>query len=582
MTEIPLGPSAQTREMVSMLFHQLRTHMHFFGATGSGKSVLLAKILMSVIMNRHPKAAMFVIDPLGGLAESLIDFVAHPTLCTDTIRDRFVYIEPANTDYVLPFNTLPFVDEDDLYYRTGRTTACFMRSAKTTDAESQPRLARWLYNCFYSIGALGYPPAAAQFLLRPGTEQHNALLSQLPIRLQLEWSEILNAGARERIAILDSTRNRSNPFFTCPILNRTLATAENRFDVERFIREKKIVVINLDTKQRMDLHIAHTLGSLIVNEIISTALNLPPKVVSPTILAIDEFQDFVGEDLYTALPKTRQRGLHMMLSHQSFDQLERGETDMRGIVWQARSRAVFCNNGDDADIVAKEFAAQKFDPMELKDKIEVFRQRKVGNETALLHNYSDTTTISDAQDESDTRSTTSSRTHQGGSYDPTKIGYTDGESSGRTLSNKHAVSSGHSTGYSETLVDKLEDFYETSSRTYFTFDEQMHRWARVIRELKTGEALFKFKDDDRLQRVLIEGVFIPMTGRLTECRARLLEKNFNSGLFLPREVVDARWQRFVDELGAGRVPTDVGHQVINAPQPENRNDSVSRDDSHFR
>lgn len=578
MSHYLIGRSPDHGHNIYLPAATLPTHTHLIGSTGVGKSTLLVRLLAQLMVGNLQPSTIFVIDPLGGLAESLLDYMAHPTLCPESVRRRLVYIEPANTDYVMPFNPLRFIDENDLYYRTGRASDVMLRSGRSHDMTIMLRLRRWLYNCFYSVGTLGYPPSAAQFLVQPGTDQHNQLLSQIPPQLQLAWSEIMQAGLRERVTMLDSTRNRLNPFFVCPALNYMLSSTESFFDVARFMNEKKIVIVNLAPKGKIDPHIASTIGGLMVNEIIQTARNLPRDIVKPTALVLDEFQNFVGEDLYAAIPETRQLGLQLFLSHQSFSQLEQGDVDMRGIVWQARNRFMFANDADDADLLAHELASQTYDPKELKDQIEVFRQKKVGQSLIRLNNFSATNTRSHALDENSSSGTSRGRSY-GQPYGEST--YNDGRSDNRGRSEKNATSQGSSEGWSETLIDNLEDFYEVSSRTYYTFDEQVRRWARRLRQRLTGQAFAKFKDDNRIHEVDVDQVVIPMIPAQLDLKAKLLEENFaNRELFLPTSEVDAQWHDFVQRLGQGTVIPPNQQVVIDAVRIEHK--GGSDDDSDFR
>lgn len=574
MNRYKIGRSP-TDETVFLPSKTLSTHTHLIGATGSGKSTLIIRLLSQIFLSMSA-STVFVIDPLGGLADALLNFIAHPSLSTPFVRNRLVYIEPARTDVVMPFNPLRFYDEHDLYYRTGRTSDVMLRSGRSTDMTLMLRLRRWLYNCFYSMGALGYPPAVAQFLLHPGTSQHEQLLRQIPPQLQLDWAELLGAGVRDRINMLDSTRNRLSPFFTCPVLNHMLTCEENYFDVARFMEEKKIVIINLATKGKIDPHIAHAIGGLMVNEIIQTARNTPRQIVDPTLLVLDEFQNFVGEDLYNAIPETRQLGLQLLLSHQSFSQLQQGEIDMQGITWQARNRFMFVNDAEDADLIAHELASLTYDPMKLKDQIESLRQRKVGQEIVRLQNYSATNTSSRASDRSRSSNEGASR-----SLDSYGVGdRTVSRGSGSGYSEKAATSSGTSEGWSETLVDKLEDFYEVSSRTYFSFEEQMRMWAREIRRRTTGNCFGKIQNDNRVHEVAVEQLLVPCTPRLKDLKEALLEQNFcDRALFLPESQVKQRWEDFKQLLGSGKAVPKLQQQVIEAT-PIRR--ELPSDESSFR
>ncbi|MCA9095946.1 MAG: type IV secretory system conjugative DNA transfer family protein, partial [Planctomycetaceae bacterium] len=478
MLPIIVGTDRESGRGVSLDPDLFRTHLHLLGATGSGKTVCIHTLLRPLLGTNRPKCCLFLIDPMGNLTQDLLKWFASERLCPSHVRDRLVYIEPSREDVVLPFNPLLHDSDDHLYYQVGRAVEITLRAWASQNLEEMPRLRQWCFNSFFAVAAMGLPLATAQYLLHPGSVEHEAILKRIPARLKLVWSEILAARGSERVRILESTRNRLAPFFDSGILRRMFSSTETRFDVERFIRERKIVIVNVAGYGRLDKHIGKTIGALFVNEIIQRAMNLPPTVVDPTYLLLDEFQNFVGPDLYDALPIVRQVGLRLILAHQSFSQLERGDVDLSGLIWQARSRLMFANDAEDADLIAHELATLSYDPMKLKEEMKSLRQRIVGHRKEWLKNYGKTATTSDATDVTSSEST-ARRTGQSRGPDVLKPTRSEGDQSSSTHghSEKHATSDGTSVGQSETLVPIHEDFYEVSSRTYFSFEEHRTIWA---------------------------------------------------------------------------------------------------------
>ena len=518
----------------------LSVHLWIVGMTGSGKTETIKTILTQRMLSNDPPATMFIIDPLGGLSNDLLNFFAHPTLCPDNVRDRLVYIEPARTDKVLTFNPLSFTCDDDLFFNTGRTVEVILRGSNSQDLASQPRLRQWMFNSLLSTAAMEYPPAMAEFLLRPGTEQHDQMMRQIPERLRLVWAEVLKSGGSMKMQLLESTRNRTAPFFDCPILRLMMSQRVGNFDVEELIRERKIVLINLSPKGIINTDIAATLGGLFVNEILERARNMPPDLVKPTVLCMDEFQNWVGNDLLSAIPEVRQRGIELILAHQSLSQLKRGDTDLTSIIYQCRNKILFCNSGEDADLLANELAAMDFDPKWLKEELKNFRQKKVGQDKVILRSNTKTETTSTATDEStgsNKGKTNSTTKPENGNTGSEQSGTSESESHGK--SKKEAHSTGSSETYSEALVDDIEDFYEVSSRTYFTFQEQFQEWAKRIRKMETGHMICKFKDDPKLYHVLGEMLQIPETPTLLKLKEELIERNFEQKYFISREQAEA-------------------------------------------
>lgn len=539
MLPLEIGTDRTTGRAVILEPELLRTHFHLLGATGSGKTVFINTILRPLLSTNRPKCCLFLIDVMGNQSQDLLKWMASERLCPQHVRDRLVYIEPARDDIVLPFNPLLHEGDDHLYYQCGRTVEITLRAWLSQNIEEMPRLRQWCFNSFFAVAAMGLPLAAVQYLLHPGSDEHEAMLRRLPERLKPVWAEILNSRGSERVRILESTRNRLAPFFDSGILRRMFSSIENRFDVPSLIRERRIVVINLAGYGRLDRHIGHTIGGLFVNEIIQRAMNLPPRVVDPTVLLLDEFQHFVSPDLYDALPIIRQVGLRLIFGHQSFSQLIRGDVDMSGLVWQARSRLMFANDAEDADLIAHELATITYDPWRLKEVLKTFRQRITGHRREWVKSVGRTSTTSHATDISESASTgwrSGESRNPSADFPTTSTGEESSTTRGR--STKEATSDGQSEGRSETLVPIHEDFYETSSKTYFGFDEQRTLWAQLVRAKRTGEAFGKFKDDPRLYDIAINHHPLPDTPTLLRRVEELKAQNFASDLFRSKSDVE--------------------------------------------
>jgi type II secretory ATPase GspE/PulE/Tfp pilus assembly ATPase PilB-like protein len=70
--------------------------------------------------------------------------------------------------------------------------------------------------------------------------------------------------------------------------------------------------------------------------------------------------------MQSALPELRQKKVRLLLFNQSFSQLKNEAVDMTSIIFQARMRLILASNGDDADIMAHEFASITYDPRQAK------------------------------------------------------------------------------------------------------------------------------------------------------------------------------------------------------------------------
>jgi len=84
-------------------------HMYVIGMSGKGKSKLLEHCLYQDIAAGR---GCGLIDPHSLLAEDLLRLlITEHVLDSPEIRDRLIYVNPARTDYVIPFNVLAIEGE---------------------------------------------------------------------------------------------------------------------------------------------------------------------------------------------------------------------------------------------------------------------------------------------------------------------------------------------------------------------------------------------------------------------------------------------------------------------------------------
>ena len=359
------------------------THFHLIGGTGKGKTTAIHTMLHPLLRDHRDAAAFFIIDRMGNLSWELLLWLTSK-FCPESVRQRVVYIEPSREDVVIGFNPLLHDTPQHGYYKVQRATDIILRAWESVNIEAMPRLARWTFNAFYAAAILGLTIADCGHLLMPGSPYHEPLLNCLPPLLKAEWQEIMRAHGGEATRILESSRNRLKPWFEAPVLRRMFGSTDSRLDVLRFMREKRIVLLNLAPQNRLSQQLGDAIGALVLNEVLSNARSLPLGVRYPTYLLLDEFQNFVGPDLEAALPEVRQLAIRLILSHQSFSQLERGDYDLTSMIWQAQSRMAFGVQGEDADILGHELASLTYNAKRVKDELHSTRQRIAGHEKVVL------------------------------------------------------------------------------------------------------------------------------------------------------------------------------------------------------
>lgn len=552
MSEVFLGHDRETGHEFVIPTEAFRTHFHLIGGTGKGKTTAIHTMLHPLLMDRRDPAAFFIIDRLGNLSWELLLWITSK-YCPSTLRKRLLYIEPSREDVVIGFNPLLHETPQHGYYKVQRATDIILRAWESVDIEKMPRLARWTFNSFWAAAQLGLTIADCCHFLMPGSTYHAALLSRLPPLLQAEWAEIMKAHGMEAMRILESSRNRLKPYFEAPILRRMFGATTNRLDVLRFMRERRIVLVNLAPQNRLSPQLGDAIGALILNEVLANARSLNMGIRYPTYLLLDEFQNFVGPDLESALPEVRQLGIRLILSHQSFSQLIRGDYDLTNMIFQAQSRIAFGVQGEDAEILGREFGSLTYDPKRIKDQIHSTRQRIKGHEIRELKSWGESESEAKnwSKEFGETSQKNESVTRPRDGDDVRGEGKSKGNSRKQGEGGGTTRTSNQSTG--QHFLPIHEEVKELASTTFFTGDEWDRVWAQKVRKLPTGVALVRLVDEPKLHEVAVERSAVGYLSwdaemlhkklpHVIEQVEALKEENFRSDLFVAPEVIDRETQ----------------------------------------
>jgi len=582
-----LGKDRLTGKSVEIPREAWDTHFHLIGSTRKGKTTLLQSMLCQLMRNPHRRDAFFIIDRMGSFSHWLLLWMASP-YCPQWVRDRLLYIESSRESETMPFNPLGHTTQAEGYFKVGRAVDCVLRGWTNQNLEEMPRLARWIHNAFWAVAKLGLAIADTAHLLFPGSPYHDAMLNLLPPMLQVEWAEILNARGGEAARMLEAPRNRMKPIYENEILARIYGSTRNCFDALRFMREGRIVLVNLAPNNRINDQMADAIGGMMICEILSAARSLPPGIRYPTYLVLDEFQRFVGPDMLEAIPEVRQKGIRLLLSHQSFSQLEKGSVDMRSLIWQPQSRMMFGVAGEDADLLAAEIASLRYDPKKVKEELFTRRQMLKEQQIQWFASYSESEaeaenwnrTVGKNWNQHEGRSAANSTNEsigQGTSLAPdallpTRSGnrgrgsaHTDARTDGTSAGGNEAAGQGGSKtttmgrSMQERLVGVYEEFLELASRTFYQFEEQKQEWARDIRLQITGQVLTKLVNDPTIYQVDVERYAPGHLGwdyakiakhlpSAVDALEAMLAKNFASDLFVSPAVIDREREERLERI----------------------------------
>ena len=363
-----LGHDATSREPVRMGQRERSTHMQIVGSTGTGKSKLMEGLIRRDILKGQ---GLCLIDPHGALYGELVNWLA-----SKRIERRIHLFDPAGDGWTLGFNPLKRCGKEISHQVDSMVGAC----AKVwggNDLDRTPLLKRCLRLVFHVLVEEGLTLYESQYLTDPMDATARAFLASSvsdPV-IGRQWAYLNSLKPRQFYEEFGSTINRLMEFLASERMRRVLGQRTGTLDFRRAMDEGEVVLVNLSSGTRVSRENARMLGTLIVNDLFLNATERPPES-RPFYLYIDEFGQFVNEDIARILDEGRKFGLHLVLAHQHLQQLKDEDGKVYySVMTDAKTKVVFGGlTPDDAEVLSKQMYMGQFD---LDEITHVLRQRKV-------------------------------------------------------------------------------------------------------------------------------------------------------------------------------------------------------------
>ncbi|MEU5834154.1 type IV secretion system DNA-binding domain-containing protein [Streptomyces diacarni] len=337
----PLGRSdLGARRAVGLAVPDARQHLHLMGATGSGKSTLIANMVLDDVRNHR---GALVIDPKGDLVTDLL------ARLPDTCANRLVLIDPDDSH---PPPCLNVLDGDDIDVVVDNITGIFRR----------------IFTAFWGPRTDDVMRAACLTLLKHARASHQLvtladiprLLGEPAYRLRMipqlkdpvlrgfwAWYEQLSEPSRA--AVIGPLQNKLRAFLLRDFARRAIATGASTFNLDDVL-DGGILLARLP-KGALGEETARLLGSFLVAGVWQAAAartRTPEHQRIDAALHVDECHNFLTlpYPLEDMLAEARGYRLALTLAHQNLAQLPR---DLReGISANARNKIYFNASPEDA------------------------------------------------------------------------------------------------------------------------------------------------------------------------------------------------------------------------------------------
>lgn len=409
-----------------------QNHTHVIGSTGTGKSKFLEYMIRQDLLNR--KAGFCLIDPHGSLYDEILIYASHKY---PRLYERIVLFNPAqDSDFVLGFNPIPAVNDNADYVLEMLISAC-LKAWGQDSIDRTPRITRWLENIFYALMCNKMTLIEATPLIS-STKYSKKLRETFygnidNVAVHEDWLQFESSALREKQNIMEGAGNRLRKFLRNEIIRNVIGVQSKNLDLLSIMNEGKILLVNLNGKDKISHENTKLLGVMLVNEIFRVAKLRDPRDqnLKPFYCYIDEFGQFVTRDIARALEECRKFKLFMVLAHQHLAQLKKEDEYLyASVMTNCKNKVVFGGlSVEDAEVMSEEISTGFLDLKKIKDEVYTTKVHHI-EETRRVKSrqQSETNTI--------TRSTTQGKTES--------FGETESLSKGKSSSKGHIVGSSES------------------------------------------------------------------------------------------------------------------------------------------
>jgi hypothetical protein len=359
------------RRQLGLSVDDARQHLHVIGPTGTGKSTLLANLILQDIAAGR---GVVVIEPKGDLLSDVLARIPQTRL------DDVVVLDPSETSCPVGLN--PLLSRG----RSPELVADHVLAVFHGLSEGWgPRLGVVLHAALLTLARYGEATLCAlpPLLTNPAFRRRLRADVDDPIGLEpfFVWFDSISEAERQQVVAPVLTRLQ--PVLLRPNVRGIVGQLQPKFRIDEVFTKRKIVLVSL-AKGLIGPEAASLLGSLFVAELWQAILGraaIAPEKRHPIVVYADEFQDYVHlpTDMADALAQARGLGVGLVLAHQHLAQLP---ANVRAAVLSnARSRVCLQLSGDDASVFAK-LSSETLKPSDFQRlrRFEAYAQLVAGGE----------------------------------------------------------------------------------------------------------------------------------------------------------------------------------------------------------
>jgi len=302
-------------------------HTHIIGATGTGKSTLLANLIIQDIMHG---LGLALFDPHGDLVD---DIIGH--LPENRLRD-VVLVDPSDTEFPIGLNLLQAHNDIEKEILSSDLVASFRKLSTSWGDQMNAVFGNAILAMLESSKG-GTLHDLRRFLVeKEYREEYLQTISDPTVQYywHKEYPLLKTNSTGSILTRLDS--------FLRPRTIRNIVTQKAGLDFETLINTNKIILVKL-SQGLIGTENSYLLGSLILSKIHQAAFARQNKQVrNPFFIYLDEFQNFITPSIKELLSGVRKYSVGLVLSHQNLQQLQHEASDLiESVLGNTYNRIVF-------------------------------------------------------------------------------------------------------------------------------------------------------------------------------------------------------------------------------------------------
>jgi len=322
------------QEYPILLGTELRlSHTHIIGATGVGKSTLIANMMLADI-KADRGCALF--DPHGDICDDILKRIPEHHI------NDVIIIDPSDSEYPIGFNLLEAHTEAEKIVLSSDLVSAFKRHA-TAWGDNMTAVLQNAVNTILDSTRGGTLIELKRFLIEE-SYRNEYLTSVADPSLHYYWRHeypMVRKGIAPLLTRIDT--------FLRPKLVRYMLAQKSGVDISKCLRENKVVLLKL-SQGLIGEQNSYLLGSLFLAKFNQAALarqSESREARTPYMLYLDEFQNFITPSIERIISGARKYALGITIAHQELGQIQ-DTSLLNSILSNPKTRICFRLGDNDA------------------------------------------------------------------------------------------------------------------------------------------------------------------------------------------------------------------------------------------